>query len=99
MATIRKLANKNRKKRQRIKASILVNKYKYYHPCIECQEDNLNLLTFHYRNKKTKINTISAMVNRGTSLKTIKNEIKKCDILCMLCRREEDNLIKRSEVL
>jgi hypothetical protein len=40
---------------------------------------------FHHRDREEKSFTISNAVLRGTSIKTILIEIKKCDVLCENC--------------
>lgn len=45
-------------------------------------------LEFHHKDPDTKFKTISAMVYQGYSLKRIKEEIKKCVLLCRRCHME-----------
>jgi hypothetical protein len=54
--------------------------------CIDCGEDNPLVLDFdHVRGEKIKC--ISDMVRGAYSLKTLQNEIDKCEIRCSNCHR------------
>lgn len=44
-------------------------------------------LDFHHRDRRTKLDTVSQLVNRGASLKRLEAEIAKCDVLCANCHR------------
>ncbi len=59
--------------------------YLQEHPCVDCGEANIIALTFdHVRGKKkyTIARTLSCNV---VSLKTLKEEIEKCDVRCANC--------------
>lgn len=58
-------------------------------PCIECGENDPVVLEFDHRDKEDKILEISQMVLNGNSLKKIKDEIDKCDVLCANCHRRK----------
>ena len=60
-------------------------KYKSELSCMECGENHLACLQFHHRDKEEKNFTISNAALRGTSIKTLIKEMKKCDILCVNC--------------
>jgi len=53
--------------------------------CAECGENHPACLQFHHRDKKEKSFTISNAVVRGTSIKKLIEEMKKCDVLCVNC--------------
>lgn len=53
--------------------------------CEMCGENHPACLQFHHREKEEKNFTISNAVLRGTSIKSLINEIKKCDVLCVNC--------------
>lgn len=56
------------------------------HPCVDCGFDKPAALDFdHVRGKKRNI--VSALVNTGYSVKTIRAEIAKCDVRCANCHR------------
>ncbi|GAA4578450.1 hypothetical protein GCM10023176_54400 [Micromonospora coerulea] len=56
------------------------------HPCVDCSEGDPVVLQFdHCRGEK--VANISDMVRRGWSLRTIKLEIEKCDVVCANCHQ------------
>ncbi len=58
------------------------------HSCIDCGETDLIVLEFdHVRG--TKKNSICEMVLNTVSIKTLKEEINKCDIRCANCHRRK----------
>jgi hypothetical protein len=66
-----------------------VYSYLLEHPCFDCGNSNVLVLTFdHVRGEKS--GNVSDMVGRGRSIETIKNEISLCDVVCFNChmRRE-----------
>ena len=60
-------------------------RYKSELYCMECGENHPACLQFHHRDREEKNFTISNAALRGTSIKTLIKEIKKCDILCVNC--------------
>ena len=65
-------------------ARVFLVDYLKAHPCVDCGESDLVVLQFdHCRGEKRK--EISNMVRQGWSLKTIKAEITKCDVVCANC--------------
>lgn len=63
--------------------------YLLSHPCVDCGNNNVLVLTFdHVRGTKKDI--LANMVGRGRSIETIKEEIEKCEVVCFNChmRRE-----------
>jgi hypothetical protein len=66
-----------------------VYEYLSTHPCVDCGNNNVLVLTFdHVRGMKK--GAVSEMVSVGRSIETIKAEIRKCDVVCFNChmRRE-----------
>lgn len=53
--------------------------------CARCPESHPSTLQFAHRDPAAKTESISVMVNRGVSVKTLLAEIAKCDILCANC--------------
>jgi hypothetical protein len=53
--------------------------------CIDCGQRHPATLQFHHLNSEDKVFNISDAARRGTSLDTIKKEIKKCIVLCANC--------------
>ena len=55
-------------------------------PCIKCGESDIECLDFHHRDHMEKDATVSIAVAHW-SIKRLKTEIAKCDILCSNCHR------------
>jgi hypothetical protein len=70
------------KKRKPLRFKIKVLK-KY--PCKNCGEKNINVLQFDHIDPKTKKEEISKMVKRNAPIEEIKQEMRKCQILCFNC--------------
>lgn len=67
---------------------IVVIDYLKEHPCVDCGEDDPVVLEFdHVRGEKK--GSISEMVGARRSLKTILDEIDKCDVRCCNCHRRK----------
>lgn len=57
-------------------------------PCTDCSKIFiLWVMELDHRDDEEKIKTISQMVGEGYSLKNIKKEIDKCDVVCSNCHR------------
>jgi len=61
--------------------------YLKLNPCIDCGEKDVILLEFDHRENK-KMN-VTDMVTRGYSIKSVFDEIKKCDVRCANCHRKK----------
>lgn len=55
----------------------------YQAQCVDCGESDPIVLQFDHR--EDKINGVSRMVSDGCSWDLIKEEIKKCDVVCANC--------------
>ena len=64
------------------------NNYKKKLSCQECGEDHPACLDFHHRNPSDKTYEVSTMIRNCSSIETIIEEIKKCDVLCSNCHRK-----------
>ena len=53
--------------------------------CIICGENDPNKLHFHHRDPKTKVMSVSDMVNWKHAKQKILDEMAKCDIMCASC--------------
>lgn len=65
--------------------SKLVNRYKRFFGCKLCKEKDYIVLDLHHLDPSIKENSLSAM--RKYSTETLKQEIRKCIILCSNCHR------------
>jgi len=64
-----------------------VYNYLLSNPCVICGEKDPIVLEFDHL--RDKIESISAMISRKYSLDLIKEEIKKCQVLCANCHRRK----------
>jgi hypothetical protein len=63
-----------------------VNRWKkIYGKCVDCGNEDYRVLDFDHI-EDNKLNNVATLVN-GHGLKTIKNEIRKCEIRCANCHR------------
>lgn len=53
--------------------------------CMDCGYSNLIALEFDHRDPSQKYDAVTRMVNDGTTLDRIKQEIEKCDVVCANC--------------
>lgn len=58
------------------------------HPCVKCGISNPVVLEFHHINGE-KEDKITTFVKKRRSIKDIKAEMMKCEVLCANCHREE----------
>lgn len=56
-------------------------------PCVDCGETNPIVLEFDHRDREEKKYNISEMIAKGSSIKSIKEEINKCDVRCANCHK------------
>lgn len=80
-----------KKRKPNDKAKVEVNRqvfltYLNEHPCVDCGENNLDLLEFDHKTPTQKEGHISGMLHTH-SWKIIEEEISKCDILCRNCHK------------
>lgn len=79
----------------RIRNQVVVYEYLLEHPCVDCGIDDPVVLTFdHVRGKKR--GTVSDMVKQSWGLKTIFEEIAKCEIRCFNCHMKKDSVRRGS---
>jgi len=71
--------------RRKYKAMEYIWEYKLNHPCKDCGESHPAVLCFHHRDPKEKTSEIGRLVAKGKSIKSIQQEINKCDVLCHNC--------------
>jgi len=65
-----------------------INRFKTINGCAKCSECHVACLEFHHRDSAEKDFEISWAIKNGYSLKRIKQEMKKCDVLCSNCHKK-----------
>lgn len=65
-----------------------VNRYKQITGCKKCTEKRFWVLEFHHRDKDEKSDDINNIIKFSGSLRLVKEEIRKCDILCSNCHKD-----------
>jgi hypothetical protein len=73
-----------------------INEYKNNCSCKKCGESRNHLLDFHHIDPSTKSFQISQ--GEGYGWKKVKNEIKKCIVLCSNCHRDFHFLQKTTRI-
>jgi hypothetical protein len=63
-----------------------VNRYKSFCKCVDCGESNPIVLEFDHVDKNKTAN-IADMVHQSYSISSIKEEIRKCEVVCCNCHR------------
>ena len=74
-----------------------INRYKELCGCAECKREDMKkhyLLDFHHRDPNEK--EFDVATAHRSSLKTIKNEIRKCIVLCCRCHRTLHHKLKQN---
>jgi len=74
--------NKCNKKKNEMRQKL--NEYKNNIGCASCRKVG-RCLSFHHRDGKNKVDTISEMVTKNLPWKMILKEVKKCDVMCRNC--------------
>lgn len=83
-----KARSKRRNINQRKKNKAFVYKVKSRFSCVDCGEGNPVVLDFdHVRGEKR--GNVSDMVRWSYSIKSIKEEIRKCEVRCANCHRKK----------
>lgn len=76
-----------RDKARKLKARLFVYTYLLQHPCVDCGNDDIDVLDFdHVRGEKYK--TINTMIKERDSIVKLQEEIEKCEIRCANCHRK-----------
>ena len=80
----------NRQRRRVVRRNQLyILVYQAQNPCIDCGEADPRCLEFHHIDPSTKKANVSKMIQTCASLKAIKHEITKCQVLCSNCHRKK----------
>ena len=88
--------NRIRKKKKYDQIASLVNKYKLERGCAHCgYKDEPVVLDFHHENREDKIiNVSSHWKTSWKQYEKMKEEMKKCIVLCSNCHRIEEKRIR-----
>lgn len=80
-----KQQRKLNKQRIFIKSKQLIIQTKRNSSCSKCGKTGQEYLCFHHRDTSQKEDNIGAIANRKSSVKHVKQQIAKCDIMCHNC--------------
>lgn len=75
--------------REKIKQINYVGNYLLKHPCLDCGEKDIVVLEFDHKDKSVKSDEVSNLIKRKFPLRTIKEEIEKCEVRCANCHRRK----------
>ena len=83
---------RNRCRKTRLKRTLinrqLIIEFLLVNPCSVCDEADIRCLEFDHIDKSTKRDSISRMLSSGLTWNVIRNEIRKCRVLCSNCHRK-----------
>lgn len=82
--TLKKKETENRKKRS-LRIKQFVYDYLLNHPCVDCGENDPIVLEFDHISDKSE--SISVMVKNRKTIKSIQQEINKCEVRCSNCHK------------
>lgn len=74
-----------------LKARAWIKSYLKAHPCVDCGKDDIRVLEFDHIDPKRKLFAISRGVCDGRSIKSLSEEIAKCEVRCCNCHRIRTN--------
>jgi hypothetical protein len=78
-----------RNRKTRIRNQIFIHEYLESHPCVDCGETDAVVLTFdHVRGEKR--GNISEMSKHSWALRSVMDEIAKCEVRCFNCHMRKD---------
>jgi hypothetical protein len=59
--------------------------YLAQHPCVDCGTPDTRVLEFDHRDPAQKRAEVSVLASNGYSVRTVKDEVAKCDVRCANC--------------
>ena len=77
--------NKNSQNKTRERNQQYIIDYLTKNPCNHCGEDDIIVLEFNHLGNKT--DDVSNLLNKGSSLERLIEEINKCEVLCANCHK------------
>lgn len=78
-----------RAKNRQLYLKNFIQRVKKFRSCYNCNESRWWVLDFHHRDDSQKLFNLARAHKKGYSMKRIKEEIKKCDVLCSNCHRDK----------
>lgn len=79
-----------RKKRHQEVLKEFIGGWLTSHECVDCGETDIRVLEFDHREKKNF--NIAQAVHKCIALRTLKNEISKCEVRCANCHRRKTSI-------
>jgi hypothetical protein len=68
------------------KARAFLQEYKGTHPCVACKRQfHWSAMQFDHLPEFEKVDSLSAMSNRGEPVSVLQAEIAKCEVVCATC--------------
>lgn len=76
-------------KRRRLLLRKFVDDLKKESKCVRCGENHPACLEFHHKTGFKKLANVGDIGNLGWGIKKLKEELKKCEVLCSNCHKKE----------
>lgn len=76
-------------RKRRVKQAAYRNVFSFLkqHPCVDCGESDPLVLEFDHIDPKSKLSTISRLINNQADAFLIETEMAKCEVRCSNCHR------------
>ena len=79
---------RERQRERRYEKKEFLSEKKSEEGCYFCDEDDPVCLEFHHRKDEEKTENLSRMATQDYSIKSLKEEIEKCEVICANCHRK-----------
>lgn len=79
---------RNRRGPSALEAIRWVTEYKQINKCAGCGESDTHLLDMHHLDPSQKEACVSTLLQYATSIDKVKEEVEKCQVLCVNCHRK-----------
>lgn len=77
-----RISNKAAREKGRERARQYIMDYLATHPCVDCGETDVTVLTFHHKDPASKRHNVSDMIVNAHSVEDIQRELDQCEVLC-----------------
>ncbi len=84
---IKKARKRNLEVRQ--KAYKYLGPYLISHPCVDCGEADILVLEFDHKDRASKKEDVSRIIQKGGPLRQLIKEVSKCEVRCANCHRRK----------